>query len=233
MTSTLIILAHPRSGSFNHSWAEASADASRRAGHTVHVSDLYADGFDPLYFDDGGAISDVVEKEIERVKRADRLIFHFPLWWFAPPAILKGWFDRVLAHGHLHSSQRRFDTGICRGKSALFCVTTGSTAAESAPDGKEGDVRMHLWPSAYTLRYCGFDILQPLTVHSVHGFQTGEAAAELAARLADVLAHQPKVIRDFDSLPKLDFNADTEFTEAGTLRQDAVSHSLFIRHPEP
>lgn len=44
----------------------------------------------------------------------------------------------------LHDVDNRFDTGLLRGKKALLCVTTGSQAAESAHDGKEGDVRMLL-----------------------------------------------------------------------------------------
>ncbi len=232
MTRTLVILAHPRPGSFNHAWANASAAASELAGPVV-VSDLYSTGFDPRHHDGEDPRPPEIEAEIERVRQADRLVFHFPLWWFALPAILKGWFDRVLAHGVFHSSRQRFDTGPCKGKAALFCVTTGSTEVESAPDGKEGDVRMHLWPAAYTLRYCGFDVLQPITVHGVHRFlDDDEEKARLQARLAGVLDAHGAVIRHFDTHPRLVFNADTDFTSQGALRRNAPSHSPFIRHRE-
>lgn len=37
--------------------------------------------------------------EQEKQLWADIIIFQFPLWWFGMPAILKGWIDRVYAHG--------------------------------------------------------------------------------------------------------------------------------------
>ena len=83
--------------------------------------------------------------------------------------ILKGWFDRVLAHGLEHDTDRRFDRGRYRGRKALFCVTTGSKATESAYNGREGDVQMLLWPTAMTLRYLGFTVLVPEIIHGVHG----------------------------------------------------------------
>ena len=99
-----------------------------------------------------GRLPGDVAAEVDKVRAADRILFHFPLWWFGPPAVLKGWFDRVLAHGVLHTDTERFDRGRCAGKEALFCVTTGATEAECGPDGREGDVQMLLWPLAYTLR---------------------------------------------------------------------------------
>lgn len=252
MTVTLIILAHPERRSFNGAWAEASDHASQALGHEVIWSDLCAMEFDPVEraahyaLEDQAAPFDVlkaqeaaatqntlpndVADEIEKVRRADRLIFHFPLWWFAPPAILKGWCERVLAHGALHSVDRRFDQGLCRGKRALFCVTTGSSAAESAHNGKEGDVRLLLWPLAYTLRYLGMTVLDPKIVHGVHGYQRGADALALQDRLAEVINTQAELISTFDERPAIAFNADDEFDEDGRLRSDANSHSPFIRH---
>lgn len=226
MTQTLIVLAHPKPSSFNHAWADATAKALIANGHQVVTSDLYAMGFNPVLADPDTPVTDDVASEIARIRQADRIVFHFPLWWFAPPAILKGWFDRVLAHPELHSSKRRFDTGICKGKKALFCVTTGCTEAESAHDGKEGDVVMLLWPAAYTLRYCGFTVLNPITVHDVH--PNGETA--LRTRLDTVLKSQKNVIETFDDLPEIAFNPDTDFTTEGHLKPDRPSHSPFIRH---
>jgi NAD(P)H dehydrogenase (quinone) len=122
------------------------------------------------------------------------IVFHFPLWWFGPPAILKGWFDRCLVHGALHDVDNRFDAGRMRGKRALFCVSTGASAVECGPGGKEGETRLLLWPLAYTLRYCGFDVAEPLTVHGVHGYFEGAEERALETRLAEVLADQARII---------------------------------------
>ena len=184
--TALIILAHPEPTSFNAAWAAASRAALEAAGEAVLVSDLCAMGFDAVEgrghfagtagaFDvlkaqegasSAGALPADVQAEVDKIRAADLLIFHFPLWWFAPPAILKGWCDRALVHGALHDVDNRFDAGLCRGKRALFCVTTGADAVESGPDGKEGDTRLLLWPLAQTLRYLGMTVLAPECVRA-------------------------------------------------------------------
>lgn len=231
---TLVVLAHPEPGSFTAAWAEASRAAAARAG-PVRLRDLYGEGFDPLERPalHGAGPADVLRAQDAAARAgrlpaevaaqaadllwADRVILHFPMWWFAPPAMLKGWCDRVLAHGLLHDSRHRFDTGRCRGKRVLFCVSTGSSAAESGPGGKEGDARLLLWPLAYTLRYCGFDICAPLLVHGVHGFHPPAARAALEARLAGVLAAQAGIVAGLAGRALWRFNRDDAF-DGGRLR---------------
>lgn len=251
MPTTLIVLAHPDKRSFNGAWADATAQAAAAQGDTVLWSDLYGMGFHPAEsaarypdWDTGtkfdplkaqeeraksGGLPDDVAAEIAKIRQADRVIFHFPLWWFAPPAMLKGWFDRALAHHALHDVDRRFDTGLCRGKTALFCVTTGSRAEESAYNGKEGDVQMLLWPAAYTLRYLGFDVAQPVVVHGVHGYHRDARLSDLELRLQAVLAGQGDVLAGLATRPLIAFNADDDFDDKGQLRPDVESHSAFIR----
>lgn len=249
MNTTLVILVHPEAMSFNGQWAAATASAASALGHELIWSDLYRMDFDPAegpkhfsdhdgFFDPlkaqelaakNHALSVDVAAEIDKIKRADRLIFHFPMWWFGPPAMLKGWFDRVLAHGALHNVEQRFDTGMCRGKKALFCVTTGSSEFESTPSGREGNASMLLWPSAYILRYCGFDVLEPIIVHGVHGYQKGDQKVALEARLQDVLRSQTDVLSNFDELRLTQFNADDDFDDKGQLKSDAKSVTDFIK----
>ena len=252
MITTLIVLAHPERHSFNGTWADATARASEELGHEVLWSDLGSMAFDPAesrgnfpdYPDDApfdplkaqewsagsGTLPNDVAAEIGKLNRADRVIFHFPLWWFAPPAVLKGWFDRVLAHGATHTIDERFDTGRYRGKKALFCVTAGASEAELSHNGKEGDVHLQLWPAAYTLRYLGFTILQPEIIFGVHGYYPGEEELTLRDRLTGVLANHSAVIRDFDRRSRLSFNPDSDFDAKGRLKPDSPSHSPFIRH---
>lgn len=254
MTTTLIVLAHPDPRSFNGAWADASQQAARDLGHEVLVSDLCAMGFDAVerpqhYSDtDAGASFDPlkvqaskaeqgrlppdIESEIDKVRRAHRIIFHFPIWWFSPPAVLKGWFDRVLAHGALHDVDHRFDSGRFRGRETLFCVTTGSRAEESAFNGKEGDIQMLLWPAAYTLRYVGFSVLSPVIVNGVHGYHEGTAETALQSRLAVILDRQAALIADWASHPKVPFNRDSDFDETGRLIDGRPSLSPFIRHTQ-
>ncbi len=244
--TTLIVLAHPSVTSFNAQWAKASAAA---CCDEVLWSDLYAMGFDPIEravhygkssddFDplksqseaaDSDTLPNDVAREIDKIRAADRVIFHFPLWWFGPPAILKGWTERCLTHGAMHRSDARFDTGLCKGKEVLFCVTTGASASESGPAGKEGDTNMHLWPLAYTLRYCGFTIKQPLLLHGIHGYFEGNSKEKLQQRCTIALADQKQIIAGWNERPNIIFNADTDFDKEGRLKSTSPSYSPFIK----
>lgn len=248
--TTLIVLAHPEPRSFSAAWARASATAVAAGGGQVLWSDLYAQGFDPAeragHFPpaDGpfdvlksqeraaaaGTLPAEVAAEVEKIRAADRIILHFPIWWFGPPAMLKGWCDRALVHGALHDVDRRFDTGPCRGKEALFCVSTGARAAEAGHDGREGDIGLLLWPLAHTLRYLGIIVRAPLAVHGVHGYHKGAERDAMSARLAATLAGQAAAIAGWRERPEIRFNADTDFDADGRLKPGAPSHSPFIRH---
>ena len=249
MTTTLVVHAHPGPESFTARWAAATRDACAALGQTVLQSDLNGTGFDPVegprhYADpprpfdalkaqeqaaEAGALPTDVAEEVAKIRAANRLVLHFPLWWFAPPAMIKGWCERALVHGLLQDADRRFDRGPCRNKSALFCVTTGASSAESGADGREGDARLWLMPLAMTLRYCGFDVLEPVLEHGVHGYQRGERKAALEARLAARLAAQVDLMTDWDTRPRLAFNADGDFGADGRLTEGAPSHHPFIR----
>ncbi|NND93209.1 MAG: NAD(P)H-dependent oxidoreductase [Granulosicoccus sp.] len=253
--TTLIVLAHPEPRSFNGAWAQASVEASEAIGHKVLYADLVSMGFDPVEkashyrhltaVDLSSPFDPLLMQELAareqclpadvaphvlNIRSAQRIIFHFPLWWFGPPAVLKGWLDRCLVHGELHTNVQRFDAGSCVGKKAIFCVSTGSTAMESSPAGKEGHVTMLLWPLAYSLRYLGFTVLQPKIVHGVHGYHQDAAKTELENRLRRIILEQRELISEFDDWPIIQFNRDDDFDENGVLRPSAASHSSFIRH---
>jgi len=112
----LIIHAHENPDSFSTALANKAKSVGERLGHEVIISDLYAQGFNPVgakhdFKGDSGTayykyameqlhasktngFSDEVQLEIDKLLKADFLIFNFPLWWYDMPAILKGWVDR-------------------------------------------------------------------------------------------------------------------------------------------
>jgi NAD(P)H dehydrogenase (quinone) len=102
----LVIYAHPVETSFHAAMHVRAVAALRNAGHEVDDCDLYAEGFNPvlsrqerLNYHDTGINRLPVKTYVERLQRADALVFCFPVWCFGLPAILKGWFDRVLMPG--------------------------------------------------------------------------------------------------------------------------------------
>jgi putative NADPH-quinone reductase len=98
-----VILAHPVQGSFNHAIADAAVTTLRENGHQVLLHDLYAEQFDPVLppgeIPKTAALSGDVEKHCEELAIADGIVVIHPNWWGQPPAILKGWIDRVIRPG--------------------------------------------------------------------------------------------------------------------------------------
>ena len=95
-----IILAHPNPGSFNHAIAETAAAELRQLGHKVCLHDLCEEQFNPLLpaaeLAKDAKLGSVVRQHCHEIVVADGIIIVHPNWWGMPPAILKGWIDRVL-----------------------------------------------------------------------------------------------------------------------------------------
>lgn len=103
---TVVIYAHPWDGSFNHAVLKHTIEKLEAKGDTVDLIDLYQDDFDPVMRVDDlrvfgrGLYNDPkAEDYVNRLKAADRAIFVFPIWWYGEPAMLKGFFDKVLLKG--------------------------------------------------------------------------------------------------------------------------------------
>lgn len=102
----LYVYCHPLPESF-HAALRASALAGlREAGHAVDLMDLYAEGFDPVlsehgrrHYHDIPANQAGLEDYLKRLREADALVVQFPTWCFGVPAMLKGFFDRLLMPG--------------------------------------------------------------------------------------------------------------------------------------
>jgi NAD(P)H dehydrogenase (quinone) len=98
-----VILAHPKSNSFCAALADVYAAAVHAGGDMVTVRDLYALDFDPrlkaseMPSPAGYAPGGDVARERNLLRDADVICFVYPFWFNAPPAMLKGYIDRVLS----------------------------------------------------------------------------------------------------------------------------------------
>ncbi len=101
--SVSVILAHPDARSFNHAIARASVDQIERNGHRVYFHDLYQERFDPLLFSPEipkeAPLPADIARHCEEIATAQGIVIVHPNWWGQPPAILKGWVDRVIRPG--------------------------------------------------------------------------------------------------------------------------------------
>lgn len=103
----LMVTAHPHADSFTAAITTAARRGMRRAGHSVVELDLYAIGFVPAmsaaeraaYHEATPLIDPMTIEHARLVRQSQALVFVYPTWWGGPPAVLRGWLERVLVPG--------------------------------------------------------------------------------------------------------------------------------------
>ncbi len=148
----LVVLGHPDPNSFNHALAQAACEALKEQGHRVLFHDLYAEGFDPLLPKDeiaeDGPVPAHIVRHCDELRVADGIVIVHPNWWGQPPAILKGWIDRVIRPGVAYRFEEGDNgegvpVGLLRAKAALVLNTSNT------PDERErrafGDPLESIW----------------------------------------------------------------------------------------
>jgi NAD(P)H dehydrogenase (quinone) len=102
----LYIYCHPLPDSFHASILAEAIAGLKRAEHEVDLLDLYAENFDPVlsadgrrHYHDTSRNRAGLESYVARLQGCEAIIFQFPTWCFGLPAMLKGWFDRLLMPG--------------------------------------------------------------------------------------------------------------------------------------
>lgn len=201
---TLIVYANPEATSFTRALVDAAVAEIAKLGNTVEISDLFAEGFNPVagrhdfttvadavrfHYQteqgkaaaEGGFAGDL-RREQDRLHRADLVIFAFPLWWGGPPAVLKGWLERVLAYGVAYVDGARFDTGLFKQKRGLLCVVTGGTQERFSDTGVYGPIEKVLWPmQRLALEYMGLQVADPFVAYAAPRVGEKEREAYLEA----------------------------------------------------
>jgi putative NADPH-quinone reductase len=155
----LVILGHPDRKSFNHAIAATAVATLRQNGHVVFFHDLYAEKFDPLLpceeLQETAQLSPDMKKLCDEAASADGFIVVHPNWWGQPPAIVKGWIDRVLrarvAYQFLQGDTGEgVPVGLLRAKTAVV-LNTSNTQKKRELD-VFGDPLETLW------KKCIFDL---------------------------------------------------------------------------
>ena len=124
----LLVVAHPSPDSFSHALAHAAREALVEREFAVDSHDLYAEGFDPVQrtgeAGNTASADALVERHCAELARADLVVVCHPNWWGQPPAILKGWIDRVFRLGTAYGyppgvPPEGVPTGLLRAREAL------------------------------------------------------------------------------------------------------------------
>jgi len=131
-----VILGHPQSGSFNHAIANTVVGTLEELWHGVCFHDLYEENFKPILPAQEIAKDAVLPPHIEaysaEIAQADGIVVVHPNWWGQPPAVLKGWVDRVIRPGVAYEFAEE-DNGegvpvkLLKAKTALVFTTSNTS----------------------------------------------------------------------------------------------------------
>lgn len=157
----LIILAHPNPASFNHAMANACREELLAQNHEVIFHDLYTEKFDPfLYheeFPDNADLPPEIAKHCDELSQADGIIIVHPNWWGQPPAILKGWVDRIIRPGVAYrflegDSGEGVPEGLLKAQTAIVFNTSNTN--ETREMNIFGDPLERIWKDCI-FQFCG------------------------------------------------------------------------------
>ena len=133
MLNVLVVYCHPCENSFTNIIKNSFIKGLEDAGHTYVISDLYKEGFNPVmseseYMREGFYRLDMsvlpdVTREQERINASDAIVFIYPDFWTASPAMLEGWFQRVWTYGFAYGDSPKMKVL----DKALFLITMGGS----------------------------------------------------------------------------------------------------------
>ena len=250
--NTLIVYANPEPTSFSAALKNTARDTLASLGHQVVVSDLYAENFNPVAgrhdfttVADAGrfhyqqeqlaarqadGFSAELAREQRRVANAELFVFVYPLWWGGMPAILKGWFDRVLAYGFAYADGKRFDSGFFKGRYGVVALTTGGTPERFSESGVYGPIEKLLYPHRRTmLEYLGLNVQPAFVAYAsprVSQEEREKYLADWSRQLSDLAGR-------IESGPTIDMNIPSALIAGGSnwASGGEVKHCQAEAHP--
>ena len=168
-----VILAHPDHSSFNHAIAQTVVEQIENNGHGVFFHDLYGEDFDPLLIGkeipQDAFLPHIISEHCKEIREAEGIIIVHPNWWGQPPAILKGWIDRVIRPGIAYEflegdSGEGIPAGLLRAKAAIV-INTSNTESEREKS-VFGDPLETIWKNC-VFRLCGVNMFHRRTFSTV------------------------------------------------------------------
>ena len=161
----LVIVAHPNKASFNHAIALTCSKMLTNNGHEVIAHDLYEEHFNPILpfgeFPREAVLPQEVQRHCDEVSLADGIVIVHPNWWGQPPAILKGWVDRVIRPGVAYEflegdTGEGVPRGLLKAKSAIIFNTSNTETAREKTEF--GDPLEAIWRDC-VFGLCGVPII--------------------------------------------------------------------------
>ncbi len=156
--NVFVLICHQKLGSFCHAIAAAAIEELQAGGHEVVYHDLYAERFDAILpheeIPKGAPLDSIIAQHCREVTAADGYIIVHPNWWAMPPAILKGWLDRVLRQGVGYQFGPGGVEPLLGGKRAVVLTTSNTPRDDELR--LYGDPLENLW-KACIFSMCGVE----------------------------------------------------------------------------
>ena len=156
--NVFVLIGHQRQGSFCHAIAAAAVEELEAAGHQVVYHDLYAERFGAILPHDeipkGAPLDPVVAQHCREVTAADGYVVVHPNWWAMPPAILKGWLDRVFRQGVTYQFGPGGVEPLLTGRRAVVFTTSNTPRDDELR--LFGDPLENLWKTC-VFGFCGLE----------------------------------------------------------------------------
>jgi len=174
---------HPNPASFAAAARDRVVATLTRRGHDVRVTDLYADGFDPVltaeerqrHLEPGP--HPTVARHAADLQWCQHLVLVYPTWWSGQPAMLKGWIDRVWVRDvafDLPSESSRVHARLRNVRRITVVTTHGSSKFVNALEGEAGKRMV-----TRTLRAVCHPLARTRWL-ALYGLDTADAAARTA-----------------------------------------------------
>lgn len=187
-----LIVAHPNPGSFNLAMARAYETAVQAQGDVVVLRDLYRLNFDPrlaageIPSPGGFAPGADVLAERAQIGDADVFAFVYPLWFNAPPAMLKGYLDRVFGMGFGYGPGAAGNEPLLRGRRMISVSSSGAPEAWMRQTGM-WDATRKLFDEHFAA-VCGLTVVDHLHFGGIVPGITADAAASCADTVSDAVS---------------------------------------------
>jgi NAD(P)H dehydrogenase (quinone) len=153
-----VVIGHQKQGSFCHAIAATAVEELKKAGHEVVYHDLYAEKFDPILphaeYPRGEILDPLAAQHCREVAAADGYLVVHPNWWAMPPAILKGWLDRVWRQGVVYQFGPKGVEQLVAGRRAVAFTTSNTPRDDELR--LFGDPLENLW-KACVFGFVGID----------------------------------------------------------------------------
>lgn len=128
MKKILVINGHPDKESFNYALSNAYIKGANKTGVNPDVINIADLSFDPVLKYGYRKVMDLepdLEEAISKIKKADHIVWFFPMWWYGSPALMKGFIDRTFLPGVAYKFEegKTFPNKLFKGKTARAIIT--------------------------------------------------------------------------------------------------------------